>query len=376
MKLKISLILPIVLCLALSACGAGDSMNEKTEAVSAGSEVNGTEAEESDETQIYVIYSGENQRESYNRLFSEGVKSFAEEPGIVVTELEGENAQELESAVRLACENGADMILAASAEPGEYLAKYGELYPEIRFVSVDVSIDLPNVQSVYMEKKESFFVAGAAAAMFTESTESAGINEDPVIGWIGGMNIPIVQEYYQSFEQGARFVNPEIVVLEDYVGSWDDMQKGKDAVLSQIEQKADIVMSVASTAGQGILEGAQEHGVHLIEMETELSGLIEEPTFENQTITTESDAEIKCHGAVAASIVEKPEQAAAILMEELINNRFEGGTVRYLTLKDEAVDFIFNTTSDGILLLPEEIRTQCKEIAEKIRSGEILVGNP
>ena len=63
-------------------------------------------------------------------------------------------------------------------------------------------------------------------------------------------------------------------------------------------------------------------------------------------------------------------------MEELINNRFEGGTVRYLTLKDEAVDFIYNTNSEGPPLFPEEIRTQCEVIAEKIRSGEIVVGNP
>ena len=375
MKLKISLILPIVLCLGLSACGVSGTINEKTESVSAGSETNVAESMESDETQIY-IYNGESKKQSYNRLFSEGVKPFAEELGIIVTELVGKNAQELETAVSSACENGADAIIAASAESGDYLAKYAELYPEIQFVSVDVSIDFPNVQSVYLEKKEVFFVAGATAAMITESAELSGINEEHVIGWIGGMNIPLVQEYYQAFEQGARFMNPEIVVLEDYVGSWDDVQKGKDTVLLQIEQKADIVMAVASAAGQGILEGAQEHGVHLIEMETELSGLIEEPMFENQTITTESDAEIKCHGAVAASIAEKPEQVGAILMEELINNRFEGGTVRYLTLKDEAVDFIFNTTSDGILLLPEEIRTQCKDIAEKIRSGEILVGNP
>lgn len=358
MKLKISLILPIVLCLGLSACDASGTVNENTEAVSAGSETNEAESMESDETQIYVIYYGESKKQSYNRLFSEGVKSFTEEPGIVVTELVGNNAQELETAVSIACENGADTILAASAELGDYLTKYAELYPEIQFVSLDVSIDLPNVQSVYLEKKEAFFVAGAAAAMITESAELSGINEDQVIGWIGGMNIPIVQEYYQAFEQGARFMNPEIVVLEDYVGSWDDIQKGKDTVLSQIEQKVDIVMAAASAAGQGILEGAREHGVYLIEMETE------------------SDAEIKCHGTVAASIAEKPEQVGMILMEELINNRFEGGAVRYLTLKDDAVDFIFNTTSDGILLLPEEIRTQCKDIAEKIRSGEILVGNP
>ena len=358
MKLKISLILPIALCLGLSACSAG-SMNEKTGSVSVSSEEKCTESMEPDETKIYIVYSEENEKQSYNHVFSEGVKPFLDEPGIVVTELEGTNAQELESAVRSACENGADMILAASAEPGEYIAKYGERYPEIRFVSVDVPVDLPNVQTVYLEKKEAFFIAGAASAMFTESIESEGINEESVIGWIGGMNIPIVQEYYRAFEQGARFVNPEIVVLEDYVGSWDDVQKGKDAVLAQIEQKADIIMSVASAAGQGILEGAMEYGAYLMENETE-----------------RSDASMKQRSAIVVSIAEKPEQVGAVLMEGLINNHFEGGSVRYLTLKDGAVDFIFNTNADGLPLLPEEIRAQCKVITEKICSGEILVGNP
>ena len=375
MKLKISLILPIALCLGLSACSAG-SMNEKPGSVSVSSEEKCTESMEPDETKIYIVYSEENEKQSYNHVFSEGVKSFLDEPGIVVTELEGTNAQELESAVRSACENGADMILAASAEPGEYIAKYGERYPEIRFVSVDVPVDLPNVQTVYLEKKEAFFIAGAAAAMFTESIESEGVNEESVIGWIGGMNIPVVQEYYRAFEQGARFINPEIVVLEDYVGSWDDVQKGKDAVLAQIEQKADIIMSVASAAGQGILEGAMEYGVYLMENETELSDFIENPESEEQMSATGSDALKKHRSAVVASIAEKPEQVGAVLMEGLINNHFEGGSVRYLTLKDGAVDFIFNTNADGLPLLPEEIRAQCKVITEKICSGEILVGNP
>ena len=375
MKLKISLILPIALCLGLSACSAG-SMNEKPGSVSVSSEEKCTESMEPDETKIYIVYSEENEKQSYNHVFSEGVKPFLDEPGIVVTELEGTNAQELESAVRSACENGADMILAASAEPGEYIAKYGERYPEIRFVSVDVPVDLPNVQTVYLEKKEAFFIAGAASAMFTESIESEGINEESVIGWIGGMNIPVVQEYYRAFEQGARFINPEIVVLEDYVGSWDDVQKGKDAVLAQIEQKADVIMSVASAAGQGILEGAMEYGVYLMENETELSDFIENPESEEQMSATGSDALKKHRSAVVASITEKPEQVGAVLLEGLINNHFEGGSVRYLTLKDGAVDFISNTNTDGLPLLPEEVLVKCNAVAEKICSGEILVGNP
>ena len=378
MKRKIGYILPILLCLSLSACGTGNGLKDKMENSSADAAANKTEAavEVEDETRLYVIYNKEEKGQSYGLEFSKGVKSAAEELGILVTELEGNTDQELETAVGSACENGADMILAASAEAGEYIRKYGELYPEIRFTVLDVEIGLPNVQSVYTEKKESFFVAGAAAALFTEEKDVEGVNEASVIGWIGGMNIPVVQEYFKAFEQGARSINPEVVILEEYVGSWDDVEKAKDVILSQAEQKADIVMTVASKAGAGVLEGAQEQGVYLMEIEAEMSGLNGGSDLEPHTAATESNAEMSKGGKVAASLIEKPEQAGKILVKTLADDGFSGGKDLYLTLKEGTVEFCANTDSNGDYFISEEIRTQCKEIVEKIQSGEIVIGNP
>ena len=100
--------------------------------------------------------------------------------------------------------------------------------------------------------------------MFTQKTDIEGVNEDNVIGWVGGMDIPVLHDFYVGYEQGAKYIDPDITILQAFAGTWTDPLKGKELTLAQYEQGADIVMNVASGTGPGILEAAKEAGKYAI----------------------------------------------------------------------------------------------------------------
>ena len=100
--------------------------------------------------------------------------------------------------------------------------------------------------------------------MFTKCTDIEGVNGDNIIGWVGGMDIPVLHDFYVGYEQGAKYIDPNIKVLQSFAGTWNDPLKGKELTLAQYEQGADIVMNVASGTGTGILEGAKEAGKYAI----------------------------------------------------------------------------------------------------------------
>ena len=87
--------------------------------------------------------------------------------------------------------------------------------------------------------------------MFTEKTDIEGVNEDAIIGWVGGMDIPVLHDFYTGYEQGAKYINPDITILQAFAGNWSDPLRGKELTLAQYEQGADIVMNVASGTGAG-----------------------------------------------------------------------------------------------------------------------------
>jgi len=107
-------------------------------------------------------------------------------------------------------------------------------------------------------------LAGAVAAMMTTRTELPGMNEEKVIGWVGGMDIPVLHDFFVGYEQGAKYIDPDIKILQSFAGTFTDPVKGKELTLAQYSQGADIVMNVASDTGNGVLEAAKVAGKYAI----------------------------------------------------------------------------------------------------------------
>jgi basic membrane protein A len=176
-----------------------------------------------------------------------------------------------------------DLLITGTYQMVGFLAARAHLYPDKYFVAFDASVpyDDPevcvdgckNVYSVLYAQNEGSFLMGVyAAAITTGGIE--GTNEDAIIGVVGGMEIPVINDFIVGYEQGACLVNSDIRVLVQYAGAFDDPAKGKEIALAMYEQKADIVFQVAALTGTGIFEAAQEQDRFAIGVDSDQATII------------------------------------------------------------------------------------------------------
>ena len=366
MRRKMSALLVASLCLGLTACGSSSS-SETTAASTTAAEADAaqddsgesSEAPEAsgDPISVCIVYTGNLGDKSYNDSCNEGAQRAVEDFGIELRSLEGTTAAEWEANLVAACEEGYDLIIGASSNIADYIVEHGPDYPDTKFAVIDTTVDLPNVQSISFAQNQGSFLAGAAAAMFTEKTDIEGVNEDAIIGWVGGMDIPVLHDFYVGYEQGAKYINPDITILQAFAGTWSDPLRGKELTLAQYEQGADIVMNVASGTGTGVLEGAAESGLYAIGVDL------------NQ------DADQPGH--VLTSMVKRVDNACYLVIESVVNGTFEGGSTRYLDLEEGGVSLTdFSVMREALGdQFPEDIVERCNELADQIISGEIVVDN-
>ena len=363
MKKLLSVVLATSMCLSLAACGSSKPAETKapteaakTEAPAGGESAAPTEGTQASDTiRVCIVYTGNLGDKSYNDSCNIGAQLAVKDFGIELKSLEGTTAEEWESNLLAACEEGYDLVIGASSNIADYITKHGPNYPDTKFAVIDTTVDLPNVESISFAQNEGSFLAGAAAAMFTRKTEIEGVNEENIIGWVGGMDIPVLHDFYTGYEQGARYVDPDIKILMAFAGSWSDPLKGKELTLAQYEQGADIVMNVASGTGVGILEAAKEAGKYAIGVDL--------------------DQDADQPGYVLTSMVKRVDNACYLVIESVVKDSFEGGTTKYLALQDGGVSLTdFSVMKEALGdKFPQDIVDECEKLAEKIKSGEIKV---
>ena len=366
-KKTLSALLAGVLCLSLAACGpsASDVANQKAdEEAAAATETTDTEADAdaADTTsdgpiRVCIVYTGNLGDKSYNDSCNIGAQKAVEDFGIELRSLEGTTAQEWEANLVAACEEGYDLIIGASSNIADYVTEHAPNYPNTKFAVIDTTVDLDNVESISFAQNQGSFLAGAAAAMFTQKTDIEGVNEDHIIGWVGGMDIPVLHDFYVGYEQGAKYVDPDITILQAFAGTWTDPLKGKELTLAQYEQGADIVMNVASGTGAGVLEAAAEAGKYAIGVD----------------LNQDNDQP----GHVLTSMVKRVDNACYLVIQSVVEGTFAGGTTQYLSLTEGGVSLTdFSVMKEALGdQFPQDIVDACTELEQKIISGEIVVEN-
>lgn len=306
---------------------------------------------------VAIVYTGLLGDKSYNDSANIGAKKATEDFGVEVTSLEGLTAQEWEANLISACEDDYDLIIGASSNIADFIQEHGPNYPDKMFAVIDTTVDLPNVQSISFAQNEGSFLAGAAAALFTQHTEIEGVNDKAIIGWVGGMDIPVLHDFYTGYEQGAKYINPDIQILQSFAGSWTDPLKGKELTLAQFDQGADIVMNVASGTGPGILEAAKEAGKYAIGVDLDQDN--DQP------------------GSVLTSMVKRVDSAVYLTIQSAVEGNFQGGSTKYLSLAENGVSLTdFSVMKEHLGdKFPQEIVDKVDELAKKIIDGEIKVDN-
>jgi basic membrane protein A len=204
-----------------------------------------------------VIYElGGKADRSFNQAAFEGAERWRQATGGKYLEFEVAQSAQREQAARRFAQRGAAPVVAIGFPQAAAITTVAREFPQTPFAIIDAVVDLPNVQSIVYREHEGAFLVGLLAAMASKSG---------TIGFVGGMDIPLVRKFLCGYEQGARHANPQIRVLSAMSGStpaaWTDPARGAELTKTQIAQGVDVVFAAAGTTGLGILQAARDGGI-------------------------------------------------------------------------------------------------------------------
>jgi basic membrane protein A and related proteins len=208
------------------------------------------------ETKPAVVYdtAGKFDKSFNEAVYQNGVKVM-EAKGIKVREFEPQNEAQREQGLRRLASRGFSPIVAVGFNMASAVEKVATEFPAIHFTILDMVVDKPNVQSIVFKEHEGSFLVGALAAKKSKTA---------TISFVGGMDIPLIRKFECGYEQGAKYVNPKITVLQNMTGStpsaFSDPAKGSELAKSQFSQGSDVVYAAAGGTGLGVYQAAADAG--------------------------------------------------------------------------------------------------------------------
>ncbi|MCY7395847.1 MAG: BMP family ABC transporter substrate-binding protein [Nocardioides sp.] len=334
-----------ILSLAATSCGSDDSGGTASDDASGGSGA-------SSDIKVGMAYDvGGRGDQSFNDSAAAGLDQAIEEFGMTSDEAEAEDG-EAESAreerLRTFAEAGYDPVIAVGFAYAPALTKVSAEYPDVHFAIIDdSSIEAENVAGLVFAEEQGSFLVGAAAALKSESGQ---------IGFVGGVETPLIQKFEAGYAAGAEAVNPDIQIDSTYLtqvpdfSGFGDPAKGKTAAQGMFDGGADIVYHAAGGSGGGVFEAASEAGALAIGVDSD--------QFET--------ADPSVQDVIMTSMLKNVDVAVLEYLTEVDGGTFPSGTTTY----DLAVDGVGYSTSGGQV---DDIADQLDEFKQQIIDGEITV---
>jgi basic membrane protein A len=190
---------------------------------------------------------------SFNEAAFNGMEKWKKETGKKYLEFEISNESQREQALRRMAERGATPIIGIGFGQASAIEKLAKEFPKLQFAIIDMVVDLPNVQSVVFKEQEGSFLVGAMAAMASKTGK---------VGFVGGMDIPLIRKFQCGYEQGAKYANPKAEVFANMTGTtgaaWNDPARGGELAKAQFAKGADVVFAAAGGTGIGVYQAARD----------------------------------------------------------------------------------------------------------------------
>lgn len=302
---------------------------------------------------------GKNDR-SFNAAAWEGVQRAEKELDICLYDIEPGSPTSIEPAMRAFAEKNFDLVIGVGFAQGPIMQKVANDYPDVRFAIVDGVIfeadgktPKKNVASLVFREHEGSYLVGMIAAAKSKTG---------VIGFLGGMDIPLIHRFNKGYEEGAKAVNPDIKLFTNYVGvtdhAWNNPGKGKELALSQIEKGADVIFTAAGNSGLGAFDAVEQFGKN---PQGEANRFV---------IGVDSNQNGVKPGFVLTSMVKRVDNAVFDAVKEVLENRFQGG-FHVFGLDKDGVAYAMDEFNKP--LVPADVITRVEEAKGKIVAGEIKV---
>ena len=238
----------------------------------------------------------------------------------------------------------ASIVAVVGFEFYDVVQEIAKEFPEVYYIYVDNEIEgIDNLITISYAENEGSFLAGALAAMLTESK---------IIGMVGGMDIPVIRNFQVGYEAGAKYIDPDVEVETIFAEDFEDPAKGKEAATALYSRGADIVFQVAGKTGEGVFEAAEELGKYAIGVDTD-------QRYINPDV-------------IVASMVKKVGLSIYDTIENILKGEVNSGKVIYYGLEQDGVGIGYGT-EDMKQFVTDEMKAQLDEIKDKIVKGEIEV---
>ncbi len=282
--------------------------------------------------------------QSFNDAAYAGLMAARDELGVEVVYVEPADIAEMEEHQRAYADLGLDLVIVIGFIHQSALVEVSADYPDINFAIVDDVVDNPNVTSLVFEEHEGSFLVGVLAGLMSETNK---------VGFVGGMEVPLIRKFESGFAEGAKYANPNVEVLVNYAGSFGDPGRGRELAVSQNERGADIIYHAAGGTGSGVIDAAVANGFY--------------------AIGVDSDQDYMAPGTVLTSMVKRVDLAVYDVIKSVVDGTLEGG-VRSFGIQDGGVGTSeFTYTKD---IIPQSVLDAIEDAKAKIMSGEIVVSNP
>src|SRR3989454_1238211 len=271
---------------------------------------------------------------------------------IVLRDVEPGNPTSIEPAMRAFAERGYDLIIGVGFAQAPIMELVAKDYPNLHFAIVDGVSELPNVASLIFKEHEGSYLVGILAA----KTSRTG-----TIGFLGGMDIGLIHRFEKGYEEGAKSVNPNIHVIENYVGvtdaAWNSPGKGKELSLAQIGKGADVIFTAAGNSGLGAFDAVEQSG--------KVDG-----RATHFVIGVDSNQNMVKPGFVLTSMVKRVDNAVYDVIKLVVERKFQGG-FHVFGLESDGVGYAMDRFNQD--LVSAEALREAEEAKQKIIAGQIKV---
>jgi basic membrane protein A len=339
--MRIRLLISAVLVCALALSGAA-CVDE------------GRSAEAKDKVHVGIVFDiGGKDDRSFNAAAWEGVQRAAKDFPIVLRDVEPGNPTSIEPAMRAFAERHYDLIIGVGFAQAPIMEVVAKDYPNINFAIVDGASQLPNVASLVFKEHEGSYLVGMIAARASKTG---------VLGFLGGMDIGLIHRFKTGYEEGAKSVNPNVRVIDNYVGvsdsAWNNPGKGKEIALAQISKGADVIFTAAGNSGLGAFDAVEQ------------AGKDETGRARRFVIGVDSNQNGVKPGFVLTSMVKRVDNAVYAIVEDVVNKRFKGG---FHTYGLDADGVAYSLDDFNRALIPREVIQEAEAAKQRIIKGEVVV---
>jgi len=283
---------------------------------------------------------------SFNEGVYNGIKRFQDETGVEVMEFEVTNETQREQAMQRMVERGATLVLGVGFAQADAINKIAGENPDKNFAIIDVNwLDQPNLRQYAFKEHEGSYLVGMAAALASKSGK---------VGFVGGMDIPLIRAFACGYVQGVKHVGGDIEVFQNMTGTtpsaWNDPGKGAELTQSQIDRGADVIYQAAGGTGIGVIRAAADAG--------------------KLSIGVDSNQNHLAPGSVLTSMLKRVDVAAYETMKDAMSGSFDTG-VRVLGLAEGGVGWALDENNAG--LVSDDMKAQIEAASADIVSGKISV---